>query len=515
VLAQLIPELRPTIDFNQESKYHDDTLDEHIIKVVENAAKLNAPLEVRLAALFHDSGKPDSAFRGEDGRLHYYGRPAAPAPDHEVTLPPALAGEVAYLIGETWADGTGRPSEDIRLRDKVNAATRYGKNGRALQMKLKLAPDELEVLRRELEAESDGYGLWGEEGAGMRDYRAVRAGARRVLAALPEPGGVEEKPDHQDRGAEIAREALTRLRYPNATISRVARIVQNHMVEVAGTKRPAKVRKWRAEVGPDIVPDLLLHRRADVTTKEGAGSAEEQLAQLNRLQHLLDTEKGAPADRSDLTITGSDLIALGIPPGPEVGAILRSLLDQVIADPSLNRRDWLLAQAARLRSGDAPLNLSSFRGPEFETVWRALPDNTRVWLFHANSYPDTHAGFIRNGIDPAVKPPSLARQRYLSGEQATFAPGSGVGAGLYVSYRPSDVGGYGRHLIAVHVRKGDVAVPPEQANLGATDAAQALRVGDGIVNVPIPPENIVEVGDPGREPDDAKIAAQLAKHVSR
>ena len=33
------------------------------------------PLRVRLAALFHDLGKPHVGWRGRDGRLHFYARP--------------------------------------------------------------------------------------------------------------------------------------------------------------------------------------------------------------------------------------------------------------------------------------------------------------------------------------------------------------------------------------------------------------------------------------------------------
>jgi tRNA nucleotidyltransferase (CCA-adding enzyme) len=79
-LQQLFPELAPSIGFDQQSKYHDLPLDEHTISVVENAAALGAPLEVRLAALFHDSGKPEASWMGDDGHLHFYGTDTHP--DH-------------------------------------------------------------------------------------------------------------------------------------------------------------------------------------------------------------------------------------------------------------------------------------------------------------------------------------------------------------------------------------------------------------------------------------------------
>jgi tRNA nucleotidyltransferase/poly(A) polymerase len=83
VLVALLPELEPSIGFDQESAYHGLTADEHTFAVVQAAADAGAPLRVRLAALFHDAGKPVMAWRGRDGRLHYYARPGKSERSHE------------------------------------------------------------------------------------------------------------------------------------------------------------------------------------------------------------------------------------------------------------------------------------------------------------------------------------------------------------------------------------------------------------------------------------------------
>ena len=72
VLAVLFPELKPMLGFDQGSRYHDLTTDEHTFKALETAIKVDAPLRVRWALLFHDSGKPATAWVGPDGRKHYY-----------------------------------------------------------------------------------------------------------------------------------------------------------------------------------------------------------------------------------------------------------------------------------------------------------------------------------------------------------------------------------------------------------------------------------------------------------
>jgi tRNA nucleotidyltransferase (CCA-adding enzyme) len=72
VLARLLPELEPMLWFDQGSRYHDMTTDEHTFTALEHAAHVDAPLRVRMALLFHDSGKPETAWLGKDGRKHYY-----------------------------------------------------------------------------------------------------------------------------------------------------------------------------------------------------------------------------------------------------------------------------------------------------------------------------------------------------------------------------------------------------------------------------------------------------------
>jgi tRNA nucleotidyltransferase/poly(A) polymerase len=72
VLRYAMPEIWAMMGFEQGSRYHDLTTDEHTFVALETAAKVDAPLRVRWALLFHDAGKPDTAWKGEDGRLHYY-----------------------------------------------------------------------------------------------------------------------------------------------------------------------------------------------------------------------------------------------------------------------------------------------------------------------------------------------------------------------------------------------------------------------------------------------------------
>jgi tRNA nucleotidyltransferase (CCA-adding enzyme) len=59
---------------------------------------------------------------------------------------------------------------------------------------------------------------------------------------------------------------------------------------------------------------------------------------------------GAPLTIADLAVTGNDLIAAGVPEGPEIGARLRNLLDAVLEDPAKNTKEELLGM---VKGGEA------------------------------------------------------------------------------------------------------------------------------------------------------------------
>jgi tRNA nucleotidyltransferase (CCA-adding enzyme) len=97
VLVELLPEFGPAIGFDQESRYHDLTVDEHTFAVVQAAADAGFALAVRLAALFHDLGKPLTAWRGSDGRLHYYAKPGFAERGHDQVGADLAAGALSRL----------------------------------------------------------------------------------------------------------------------------------------------------------------------------------------------------------------------------------------------------------------------------------------------------------------------------------------------------------------------------------------------------------------------------------
>ena len=74
--SRVLPEFGPAIGFDQESRYHDLTVDEHTFAVVQAAADAGA---CRSACGSRRSSTTSAsrlvAWRGGDGRLHYYRKP--------------------------------------------------------------------------------------------------------------------------------------------------------------------------------------------------------------------------------------------------------------------------------------------------------------------------------------------------------------------------------------------------------------------------------------------------------
>jgi putative nucleotidyltransferase with HDIG domain len=67
---------------------------------------------VRLAALLHDLGKPESAWRRPDGRLHFYAKPKLGKRGHE---------EIGAEIASRMLNRLRYPA---KLRQRVNAIVR-------------------------------------------------------------------------------------------------------------------------------------------------------------------------------------------------------------------------------------------------------------------------------------------------------------------------------------------------------------------------------------------------------
>jgi tRNA nucleotidyltransferase (CCA-adding enzyme) len=175
--------------------------------------------------------------------------------------------------------------------------------------------------------------LWLEVGA-------ARIWIPEMVSAPPSSGlGAEPPPSARDpvvltallTGSPVA--VLRRLKASNAEVDRALGMERGPVAPVAADER--SVRRWLAMVG-DSADDLV----ALWSLRHGARPPWSKSIQQVR-------ERGDPLTRSDLAITGTDLMGMGVT-GPRIGETLATLLERVLEEPALNTRERLLALARKI-----------------------------------------------------------------------------------------------------------------------------------------------------------------------
>lgn len=154
--------------------------------------------------------------------------------------------------------------------------------------------------------------------------------------------GVTHNKGHAEVGERMAKEILSRMKFDNHTIDKVSRIVRYHDQKIEPTS--AGVRRAINRMGEDIFPMLFAVRRADICAQSDY-LREEKLGKAQYIEELYSEicRKQECRSLKDLAVTGKDLIALGVPPGREIGALLQELLELVLEDPERNVREELLS----------------------------------------------------------------------------------------------------------------------------------------------------------------------------
>lgn len=227
VLRRILPEVDSAMGYDQNNPHHELELGDHLVNVLDRSAQISKDPDVRMAALLHDIGKPNSAWVDpQTGSNHFY-----------------------------YNHSTG-------------------------------------------------------QGA-----------------------------DHEQLGADMARDRLNALRYPRDRAQRVESLVRSHMWSPFTT--PKGARRFLNRYG-DNADDLMKIRWADQGGKSEYPGNQPDM-NLDTQRNLIDQVRSQdqPVDKSQLAIDGHDLIALGVVPGPQMGVILNALTQAVIENPDLNSKDAL------------------------------------------------------------------------------------------------------------------------------------------------------------------------------
>lgn len=137
---------------------------------------------------------------------------------------------------------------------------------------------------------------------------------------------------HDVKGESLARQRMTALRLGSAAVDNAAYLVRHHMEVV---QLPlARVAKQRRMLQHPLFPLLLELVRLDTLSSFGNLELHQKIATL---WHEEQMRPHPPKP----TITGRDLLALGLKPGPIFGEILQKCLDYELENPFQDREEAL------------------------------------------------------------------------------------------------------------------------------------------------------------------------------
>ena len=161
--------------------------------------------------------------------------------------------------------------------------------------------------------------------------------------------GIDHFYGHPQKGSEMARMILRRLKFDNDTTDRVSALVRWH--DDNPELSPESVRRAISRIGLERYPALFAVKRAD-TLAQSTYCREEKLTYLDAYEALYHEvmEKQQCLTIKQLAVTGSDLIEAGMQPGKEIGSVLKQLLELVLEAPELNTKEKLLKQVHNLRT---------------------------------------------------------------------------------------------------------------------------------------------------------------------
>jgi len=139
---------------------------------------------------------------------------------------------------------------------------------------------------------------------------------------------------------------LTELKSDRATRDRAVLLLT--AVHKPLPESETEVRHCLSDIGHDAFTELLLLKEAGYGSEETPGGVEQRTERIAKLRALRQeiAERGDCLEIRGLALGGAELLALGIPKGPALGACLRALLHAVLEEPARNETTYLSAHAS-------------------------------------------------------------------------------------------------------------------------------------------------------------------------
>ena len=163
----------------------------------------------------------------------------------------------------------------------------------------------------------------------------------KPAARVTDDTGKDHFHGHADISEKIAVNILHRLKYDNDTVNKVRKLVKYHDHRKKLTE--PGVRRTVVMISRELMPLWFTVRRCDICAQSMTDREAKlkDIADCERIYNRI-TARGDCLSIKELAVSGSDLIAAGIKPGPQLGDILDEMFNEVLDEPSHNTKDWLM-----------------------------------------------------------------------------------------------------------------------------------------------------------------------------
>ena len=159
--------------------------------------------------------------------------------------------------------------------------------------------------------------------------------------------GIDHFHGHVEVSEQMAAGILRRLKFDNDTMTKVQKYIRYHDYKPESNARA--VRRAVNKIGAEYFRPVMALWRAD-TLAQSSYERQQKLAQIDAVEQLYTEilERNQCISLKTLEITGNDLLALGVPKGKQIGALLNQLLEDVLQEPEHNTHEYLMQKAREI-----------------------------------------------------------------------------------------------------------------------------------------------------------------------
>lgn len=152
---------------------------------------------------------------------------------------------------------------------------------------------------------------------------------------------------HDVVGGKMAKKILERLKFSKKQIEKMVKLVRWHLFFSDPDQITlSAVRRMIRNVGKENISDLMEIRECD---RIGMGRPKANPYRLRKYKSMVEEALRDPISVAMLKIDGRKIMEItGEKPGPKIGFVLHSLLEEVLDDPILNNSEYLEKTAKKL-----------------------------------------------------------------------------------------------------------------------------------------------------------------------